>query len=204
MPRIKKDQPVKPHLMEIFAAFNGIGHAAMSQKLDSPLGHLEKRSSDLRYRLRQVILDEKQAPDAVQYQDRAAQEALALLIDSLVILKKHKDITLISAKNTPGGTLADVVAHIEDMQEREEQGQQRPLVYAKGGGDLYPPFKPGYLPSKLSAEEDEKIYASDDQKIHQALSRKGGGKPKYKEQDDPSLPAQRIRPDDTQTRTLAL
>lgn len=185
-----KAQPKKPHLMEIFAAFNGIGYAAMGVldtpggTLSDPLCMLERHSSNLRYKLRQDILDNMNMPDQDVRQALAANQALDFLRSARPTLKAHSLVQLVGASSDArGGMVGDVIADIDDLLAREAKGTERALVTSKGGGELFPRVKRDYFPGvpkdlqeKAVAEIVPNKSVSDDQEIRQATARKGSRK----------------------------
>jgi hypothetical protein len=148
----------KPHLNEIFAAFSGIGHAAMGVPLSSPIGVLEKSSSDLRYKLRQGLVDPDLSIHPLDYQNKAARRALRFLKESLPLLKEYETLPLVnSGMQKTGGTLGDVAMHICSLLDREAKDEGRPIVTFREDG-LRPHFAATYIPSGYTAADPGYAY----------------------------------------------
>lgn len=158
----------KPHLNEIFTAFSGIGHAAMGVKNRHVLDSLEQASSFLRYELRQVVLEQRESVSQAEYQDMAAGKALRFLKSWLPMLKDHQDTKLVNAQmKATGGTLADVILHIESLLEREASGKKREVLKCSFAGDLTPKFTAAYISTnkgfkKPSYEQDMDEFLAED------------------------------------------
>lgn len=148
----------KPHLNEIFGAFSGIGHAAMGVALDHPIAVLESKSSDLRYRLRQGVLDRDPRQIPYEYQDKAGGTAIDFLKNSLPLLKEYQTLPLVNAgMQRTGGRLSDVILHIYSLIDREATGTERALIQSSMAGDLTPKFAAAYLPKPYTGSPAEEL-----------------------------------------------
>ncbi len=125
-----------------------------------PLCVLEAKLSDIRYDSRHKLILGSSNTDQQGLQDGIAEKTLLALMDSLPILKGHEDAPLMRlvggfGKKGPathtGGTIRDVIIHIESMAEREAKGEGRALIHATGAGAITPVHTPPYMPKKQKA-----------------------------------------------------
>ncbi len=146
--------PFKAPLSEIFAALSGVTCAAIAivrgttgLTKEDALGDAGYQAASKSYDIKAALIHKK---DAVT-QEFLAKDALQFLDASASVLCWYPDVRLMTPKGTRGKSTKELLAHIEDMLEREKSDGPRVIEKFNETGDVKTPFQAAYLPRRENA-----------------------------------------------------
>lgn len=149
--KIKNEFILQASIGELIAALDGIvcaGVTAAKKGADTktdPIASLGYQAALLSYDVRSDLSAKR--IDA----DKAAFEITEFLNAARNVLAANEDTVLSLPKGAVGGTLKDVVSHIDEILAREDMGAERPAAKFYNG-NLQDKFKSSYAP-KASKED---------------------------------------------------
>ena len=159
--KIKNEFAVKASFNELFAALNGIvcgGVTATKNGADTktdPIASLGYHAAMLSYDVRTELSFKRMGAD------KAAFEITEFLNAARDVLSDNAGTVLSLPKGHVGGTLGDVVSHIDEILTREDIGAERADVKFENG-NLLGKFHAAYLPQASKDDLAEPEYEGDD------------------------------------------
>lgn len=136
----------KPPLSEMFAAMSGIVCAGVTATRNPDektqyLSVLGMAAASLPY---DIKLDLAIYPEN---SEKAARNLMKFLIQAKPLLAHHAGAPLSMPNGNKGGIVADVLAHIKDMERRETAGNVTRLAESFQAGKAAPKYAASYLPA---------------------------------------------------------
>lgn len=169
---------LKASIGELMVALNGIvtaGVTAVKNGADTkadPVASLGVEAAMLAYDIRSDLSFGRMSGA------KAADKITEFLKSSRELLVENKSLVLSFPKGGLGGTVEDVVSHIDQIMMREEIGGERPPVKIVNGS-LQDTFKAAYTPKASKEQAAEPAFEGEpEENLIPAKPRGRGGRPK--------------------------
>lgn len=174
----------KPPLSEMFAALSGIicaGVTAVKKPDDKTqyLAALGMAAAGLPF---EVKLDLASHPGNTE---KAARTLMRFLVQAKPLLAHHIGVPLTSAKGAKGSVVADLLAHIKDIERRESLGSMDRLAERFEAGKKHPAYAATYLPV---AVKEKSVDLTEENDAPAEPKKRPRGRPRKMAQAEPVLP----------------
>lgn len=177
--KVKDEFVLKASIGELLAALSGINCAGVTvvkngaDTKKDPIAGIGYEAAKEAYCIRSGLSSQSMKAEA------AAFNITKFLSKVRKVLAAHENVVLSLPKGTTGGTLKDVVFHIDDILKREDIGGERPSVKFSNG-NLQGKFHAAYLPKIRKGDLAEEVIEDDENIMPEAKVKAAAGRGRRK------------------------